>query len=190
MTPRITVIVPLYNVEDYVGECLESLVRQTFDGWEAICVDDVSTDNTLAAARETAGEDKRFVFVERAENGGLSAARNSGLDAARGDFVMFLDSDDYLADDALERLLGAADAFGADLVDFTGKAFYENDEMARLRPLTFYEERDSIEGVHTGPELFSRYQEIEQYCCSACFHLISRQMLESAGLRFMPGILH
>ena len=107
--PRISVIVPMYNVEDFIGECIESLRAQSFKDFEAVCVDDGSTDDTAQRARAAAGDDKRFVFVSR-ENGGLSAARNSGLDVATGDYVSFLDADDRYAIAALESLIATATA--------------------------------------------------------------------------------
>lgn len=113
--PLISVIVPLYNVAAHAGRCIASLRAQILTDFEAIIVDDGSTDDSLAVARAAARQDGRFRFVTRA-NGGLSAARNTGLDAARGAFVAFLDSDDAVTPGWLHRMHGALAATGADWV--------------------------------------------------------------------------
>lgn len=87
----------MYNVRPYIEDCLLSLKRQTFGDFEALCVDDGSTDGTLEAARKAGGDDARFSFLSQA-NAGQSAARNAGIARATGKYVVFLDSDDYYED--------------------------------------------------------------------------------------------
>lgn len=186
--PFVSVIVPIYNVERYVGECVSSLRAQTFSDFEVVCVDDGSTDSSARVARTAAAGDGRFLFVER-ENGGLSAARNTGLDHATGEYACFLDSDDAYAPDALARLASTASALDVDVLDFTAHTFYETRRARRLREENF-EDRADIEGVFTGRELFCRYWDVNEYKCSACFHLIRRSLLLNAGLRFGEGLLH
>lgn len=97
----ISVIVPIYNVESYVLGCLESIQNQTFQNFEVICIDDGSTDNSGQIADDFCLKDKRFSLI-RQKNKGLSCARNVGLDSARGRYICFVDSDDYLHPNALE----------------------------------------------------------------------------------------
>lgn len=186
--PRFSIIVPMYNVERYVGECLASLVRQSFADFEAVCVDDGSTDATLERAREAVRGDSRFVFVER-ENGGLSAARNSGLAAATGEFVCFLDSDDRYVPDALERIDRAIAEGDLDLLDFSARTFYEGEEAREAHEET-YEYRDPVPGVFAGQDLFVLYWEKLQFVASACLHAIRRDLLEGDGPVFCEGLLH
>lgn len=91
---KISVIVPVYKVEKYIEKCIQSLLDQTYTNFEALIVDDGSPDQSIAIAKKLIGNDSRFIFLEK-ENGGLSSARNMGLDYATGDYVAFLDSDDY-----------------------------------------------------------------------------------------------
>ena len=98
--PKVSVIVPCYNFGHLLQETLESLQRQTFLEWECIVIDDGSTDNTSAVANSFVTKDPRYVYIFQ-ENAGLSAARNTGINAARGAFIQLLDADDFLGDEKL-----------------------------------------------------------------------------------------
>jgi CDP-glycerol glycerophosphotransferase len=111
--PRVSVVVPIYRVEAYLEECLASLRAQTFADLEVVMVDDGSPDGSAAIAERVAAEDARFLLV-RQENAGLGAARNAGVARAKGELLMFVDSDDRLPTDALERLVGSLDRTGSD----------------------------------------------------------------------------
>jgi len=115
VTPQISVIVPIYNVEEYLPACLDSLQAQTFGDFEVVLVDDGSPDGSRGIAEEYAARDRRIRVVTR-PNGGLGAARNTGVRAARGHFLTFLDSDDELPPQALAVLHGAASTTGSEIV--------------------------------------------------------------------------
>lgn len=125
----ISVIVPIYNVAGYVGDCVRSILAQSLGDFELIAVDDGSTDGSGDIARTAAQGDPRFRLIARA-NGGLSAARNTGLEAATGDLIAFVDSDDTLAPDYLERLERALRETGADWVA-CGIVFHGPDHEMR-----------------------------------------------------------
>lgn len=111
----ISVIVPIYNVEKYLQNCLDSLINQTFSNWEAILVDDGSTDNSGKICDEYALLDNRFKVIHK-ENGGQSSARNIALDMVNGPYVTYLDSDDFLANNAFQILYDIAIQYEADIV--------------------------------------------------------------------------
>lgn len=111
----ISVIIPAYNTENYIEDCLESVMRQSYGDLEIIVVNDGSTDSTANICRRKANTDKRIKAVDR-PNGGLSRARNTGLDHATGEFVAFVDSDDMLHPDALKTLADVAAKSGCDIV--------------------------------------------------------------------------
>jgi CDP-glycerol glycerophosphotransferase len=111
--PRISVVVPIYNVERYLDECLESIAAQTFSDLEVVMVNDGSTDGSAAIAEAFAARDGRFRLVSR-PNGGLSRARNTGIEAAGGEFLAFVDSDDALPPNAYELLHDALAKTGSD----------------------------------------------------------------------------
>ncbi len=111
---KISVIVPVYNVEKYLRNCVESILKQTFHNLEIILVDDGSPDGCPAICEEYALKDDRVKVIHK-ENGGLSDARNAGIDAATGELIMFVDSDDRISEDMVEKLWHALTAAGADL---------------------------------------------------------------------------
>src|SRR3954447_16249370 len=129
--PRVSVVVPIYNVEDYLAECLESLAAQTFEDLEVIMVDDGSTDGSAAIAESFAARDPRFKLVRRV-NGGLSAARNTGIEAATGEFLAFVDSDDLVAPDAYEKLVGTLDKTGSDFASGNAHRLYPNGRTRQV----------------------------------------------------------
>lgn len=103
MNELISVIIPAYNAEKFIEKCLRSLCAQSYNNWEAIIVDDSSTDNTLELCREFTKNDSRFTILHK-ENGGTSSARNYALKFIKGEYTAFVDSDDYLSEDYLKVL--------------------------------------------------------------------------------------
>ena len=114
MTEKITVIVPVYNVENYLEKCLDSLINQTYKNIEIIVINDGSTDNQGEICQEYAQKDNRIVYIEK-ENGGLSDARNVGLDKMTGSYVTFIDSDDWIEQDYIETLYKKIVEYQADI---------------------------------------------------------------------------
>ena len=154
--PEISVIVPVYNTEAYVGQCLESVLRQTFREYEVIVVDDGSTDGSLGVCR--AMEERfagRMKLLCQPENMGVSAARNAGMEAAQGEYIAFLDSDDLLMDTALERLHRFARESDADVVH-TGRYYVpEPDPEGRPGVLRLRPESQELRTPSEAPELLS-----------------------------------
>lgn len=114
---EVSIIVPVYNVEKYLSFCLDSLVNQTFKDIEIICVNDGSTDNSAEVLEHYACFDKRIKIINK-ENGGLSSARNAGLDAASGKYIAFVDSDDFVSHFLVERAYNFVQKKNADFAAF------------------------------------------------------------------------
>ncbi len=112
--PQISIIIPVYNVEPYIRRCLDSIKSQTFENFEVIIVDDSSPDGSIKIAEEFVKSDPRFTVITR-ENGGVSAARNTGLQHAIGKYIAFIDGDDFVASTYLERLYDACEINNADI---------------------------------------------------------------------------
>ena len=106
--PKVSVVIPCYNVEKYIRQCIESLLHQTLSDFEIICVDDGSTDETVNIIKEYVAEDDRVILIEQ-KNQYAGVARNNGLEAASGEYVIFLDSDDFFAEEIEEDFVDSFD---------------------------------------------------------------------------------
>lgn len=124
MNSLVSVIVPMYNVENYVGHCIETIVNQTYRNLEIILVDDGSPDNSGRIADEWASKDSRIVVIHK-PNGGLSDARNVAIDVAKGEYITLVDSDDYIHTRMIELLMQVAEEKSADVVVCSHKMVYE-----------------------------------------------------------------
>ena len=128
MFPFFSIIIPVYNVAPYLRECLDSVRAQTFADWEALCVDDGSTDGSGAILDEYATRDRRFRVIHQ-PNGGVSAARNAALDVTRGEWVCFLDADDKVESHWLEDIAqGAKNHPGVDWIRTSYRDWFEGRE--------------------------------------------------------------
>ena len=130
MKPKISIIIPMWGVEKYLRRCLDSVKNQTFKDWQAICVDDGSPDKSGEIAEEYAAKDSRFVVVHK-ENGGLSDARNAGMPYATGDYIMYLDSDDFIHPQTMEIAYRAIKDNKSDIASFSYDRFYRPQLMVR-----------------------------------------------------------
>lgn len=131
---KVSIIVPVYNVELYVEECLESLVNQTYKNIEIILIDDGSTDASGAICDNYSAKDERVKVIHQA-NGGLSSARNAGIEVASGKYLIFVDSDDYwVGDNCLQHILEIAEDFDADVV--RGEYISVNDKGEKISTIT------------------------------------------------------
>ena len=115
MAPKVSVIVPVYNVAEYLGQCLDTILLQTLQDIEVICVDDGSTDNSLNILNTYAMFDERLKVIHQ-ENAGAGPARNRGIKEATGDFLIFLDGDDFFHPEMLEKMVVKAEEDNSDVV--------------------------------------------------------------------------
>lgn len=125
---KVSIIIPLYNVADYVGECIESLIRQTYQNLEIIIVDDDSSDNSLEICNAASKKDSRIKVVHK-ENGGAASARNRALDLRTGEYTCFVDSDDYVEEDYIERLVYVLETTEADVAVCSFTYLYKNSTL-------------------------------------------------------------
>lgn len=123
---KISVIISIYNVEKYLRECLDSVINQTLKNIEIICVNDGSTDNSSKILKEYAVKDKRIIIIEQ-KNQGLSCSRNNAMKIAKGEYIQFLDSDDYLKSDTIEKLYNFASKNDLELCSFSGYNFIDGE---------------------------------------------------------------
>ncbi len=168
--PKISIIVPVYNVEKYIRRCLDSIKEQTFTDWECICVDDGSPDNSGRICDEYAKKDSRFVVIHK-KNGGVSSARNSGLNVAKGEWISFIDSDDWIEKETYESVIKVAENNCVDLVQFG--IVIEKDEKIILEKSY----KDGFVGDLS-----------ESFEPSAWHKLFLRKIIYANNIRFPEGI--
>ena len=179
----ISVIVPVYNVEDCLGFCLDSILAQSFKDFEVICVNDGSTDTSLEILKEYEKNDERIRIISQ-KNGGLSNARNTGLKAALGKYISFIDSDDFIAPDMYECLFQRAEQAQADVTlcnlklyfEDTGKHDYYRDEVL------YYHLKDKVFTVGQVPEIIA--------CIAAWDRLFLHSFLKECGVHFLEGKIY
>ena len=179
---KFSVIIPVYNVEQYLCDCLDSIVAQSYRDYEVICVNDGSTDGSLAILEEYQQKYPQITIISQ-PNKGLSAARNAGIQAAKGDYLFFLDSDDWIETDTLKIL--AEKQNGEDLLCFNGRRCFEDGTT---------EEPDSgiEESQLTGWEYYNKYALLPRKFHFVCtvLRLYRREYLLKNNLFFEEGIYH
>lgn len=180
---KVSIIIPCYNAARYLGECLDSVLAQTMEDFEAILIDDGSADDTLAIAREYAQRDARIRVLHQ-ENAGVSAARNLGLDHASGEWVTFVDGDDLLTKDALETMLSGAEG-GADMVVLAHRTFDENGCTETFIPETRWMDKHGEEKRRAAA---LRLIEGDSVLNIMCNKLHRRSVIEREGLRLTKGL--
>lgn len=183
----VSVIIPVYDVQDYLRECLDSAVNQTMAEIEIICIDDGSTDNSLSILEEYQKKDPRVKVIHQS-NAGLSAARNSGLRNASGKYCYFLDGDDYVDREMLQTTVLLAEEKRLDAVVFGFERFSSSEEFLRKYPF-YINAFDGKGQVLTGIEYLKSANDRGAYTVSAWSTLWRMQFLKENNLFFKEGIL-
>lgn len=181
---KISCIVPVYNVEDYIEECLESLLNQKLKDIEIIIVNDGSTDSSMDKVKKF--NDSRIKIINQS-NQGLSAARNTGIRHSTGKYLLFMDSDDFIANDyCLEEMYELAEEYNSDILVGNAKCYYEDGSTACFYkdPKYFYKRSMS------GAEYLINTVDSDDMHVTVWIHLYNREFILKNNLYFQVGILH
>lgn len=184
----ISVIIPIYNVEQYLQQCIDSVLMQEVCGMEIILIDDGSTDNSRLIAEKYA-EAYPNVHLFSQKNKRQGAARNFGLYNAKGKYVYFLDSDDYIVAGALNRLWETAEKLQAEVVLFAGEAFMDLAEGESCQA-AIYSKKGTYSEVQTGEKAFQNMLSNGEYTCHVCLQFSKREFLLKNEIFFPEGIIH
>lgn len=179
---NISVLVPVYNVEPYLVQCLESICSQTLRELEVVCVDDASTDGSLSILREFAERDPRVKVVQAPENGGLSRSRNLAMNHAVGEYLFLVDSDDWLETDLLEEMYSRAKALDADKLVCGFRYYYEADPGREDRFMPEDMAPPEKGWLPCTPETIGKIHH------GAGGMMIRRSIVEKHGIRFPEGV--
>lgn len=188
---KVSVIIPVYNTMEYVGECIESALKQTLTDIEIIIVNDGSTDGSGHLIEDYAKADNRIIYVNKA-NGGPSIARNIGLEIARGEYILFLDSDDFITENTLEELYQKACQESLDILFFNTIAYTEDSDLEEhVQNFNDHYKRTCRFSLPlTGSSMFMRMVQTDCFLESVCLQFFRKDFLVSINLTFYEGILH
>jgi glycosyltransferase involved in cell wall biosynthesis len=188
---KVSVVIPVYNTEKYVGECLDSLLAQTLSGIEIICINDGSTDGSLEVLRNYKEQYPQVKVLDQ-PNKGQSAARNAGLQIAQGKYVYFMDSDDLLEANAFEELYATCEHHELDVVYFSGKSFFETPELEAKHQAfaNNYSRQGAYGSVVSGQEMLALQKSNSDFYVSPCLQFLRRDFLLENNISFYEGIIH
>lgn len=168
MNEKVSIIVPIYNVEKYLERCITSIINQTYKNIEVLLIDDCATDKSNTIAKEFEQKDSRCKYIKREKNGGLSAARNTGVENATGEYLSFVDSDDWISENFILNLLSKAKEQDADITVCDYIMIDDNGKKTKANTLENLNDNSSIEDKiaylrnHVVTKLFKREFFIKQ----------------------------
>jgi glycosyltransferase involved in cell wall biosynthesis len=168
---KVSIVIPIYNVKEYLERTVNSVVNQTEKDIEIILVDDGSTDGCSNLCDEYAIRDNRITVLHK-ENGGLSSARNAGVDVATSEYVMFLDGDDYLKENAVERLIQVMNEYPSDFIQFS----YQ--EVSDEQKIPEHKTDDNVYQAHSSRELFGNLYKLGGVAASGCTKLFKLSLVK------------
>lgn len=186
--PKISVLIPAYNVEPYIRECIDSVLHQTMQDFEIICIDDASTDNTRYILQEYQKKDNRIKVYCHEKNQGQSSGRNDALSHATGEYIYMLDADDRIVPEMFEELYALCSRDKLDVVGFETRNFSDDpsfEENVRIKTIS-YQDTD----VMNGRAALVYCMENESFSLSTPTFMMRRAYLNEKNIRFVEGILH
>lgn len=185
--PLVSVIIPVYNTEQYLVECLDSIINQTYKNIEIIAINDGSTDRSLNILQRYASIYPNIKLISQ-KNQGNSVARNIGIDVSKGKYIYFIDSDDFILPETLSNLIGIMEYYNVDLVRFAAEPFQDGINYKFNRKMYDFQKYFKKEKVYTKEEFLLK--NLRAFSPSPCLYLVRRELLINNNLRFYPGIKH
>jgi len=183
--PLVSIIVPAYNVERYIEECIDSLLNQSYKNIEIIVLDDASTDATLYLLKQYGN---RIQLIENRSNKGQGARRNQGIKYAKGEYIYFVDSDDWIRPETIAEIVEQAVKTNVDLVRFNGLSFFEG--LSTQYKEGHYDFSQHLEHgqIYTGESLLEKNR--RGFAASPCLYLIKKSIIDKFDLFFLEDVLH
>ena len=193
MNKKVSIIIPIYNTEKYLEECLDSVINQTYKNLEIILINDGSLDNSLKICREYETKDGRIVVIDK-ENSGVSNTRNIGIESSTGDFITFVDSDDWLELDAIETMVNCINKRNVDVVRTN---FAINNEVGKIPKKLEgkIETKDYLIGLYAHLNITNNINKLLYYFLNAeipaymCLFLIKREIIIDHNLKLNEDLV-
>lgn len=179
---KLSIIVPIYNIENYIEECVNSIIRQDYHNYELLLIDDGSTDDSGIKCDEIGKNDNRIKVIHKT-NGGLSDARNTGIDNSSGEYIMFIDGDDYLYDEkCLSKIVKCLEENNSDVIQYKMVYYYENKNKYVYNSDLIFLEKNKKQYL----EILNKNGQIS---VSACDKVIKRSIIKKNNIYFEKGLL-
>jgi len=185
--PKVSVIIPVYNTEQYLEAAISSIQNQTLKDIEILVINDGSTDKSLVIAENLFHSDKRISIFNQF-NQGQSVARNLGMENASGEYLYFMDSDDLLENEALEKCYNMCVSQNLDLLFFDADVF--RDDIKAIHGFNYHRSGEIAEIIYSGVDILETLLMKNLFRASPCLFFVRRQLVEIAKLSFYPGIIH
>ena len=186
MNSLVSVIIPVYNVEKYLDECIQSVIHQTYKTLEIILIDDGSTDSSNSICKKYLELDNRIQLIEKS-NGGQASARNKGIDIAKGKYIYFLDSDDMIKPTMIEEVLSYMESNNADLCYFSAELLLESDY--KNWDINMYTKRAEYNS-DTGVAVLMQLVEHNEYTCQNCMFITKSNLIKDNSIRYTEGYIY
>lgn len=183
--PLVSIIVPTYNVEKYIEDCMVSILNQSYSNIEIIIIDDGSTDTTPDFLKQF---DKKVHLTLNPINQGQGAVRNQGIKKASGKYILFVDADDWMDYGTVERLVDKAIQTNADLIRFNGQSFSDSGALPETTGQYDFSKVLNESQVYTGKDIL--YKNQKSYSASPCLYMVKKKLLMKNHILFPEGILH
>ncbi len=180
MTELVSIIVPIYNVESYFNKCLSSIQKQSFESFEVIMVDDASTDSSKEIAQKYAHSDSRFVLLENEQNMGVSYSRNRGLKLAKGEYISFIDADDFVSENYIAELYGSIVQENTDLACAHSMYTLKKGKTK----LAWQSSTNDSSVMSVGPD------NISSLLIGPCFYLYRKSFLAKNNVKFINNLYY
>ncbi len=190
MGAEVSIIIPVYNTDKFIIDCLDSVCKQSLKEIEIICVNDGSTDRSRALLHEYARHDSRIHIISQ-ENLGVAAARNTGIAVATGKYIQFIDSDDMLGTDVLSYEVQQMIEKKLDVFYFDAHATFESVQLEREKSnyKMYYQRENRYQDIQTGCQLFTKWIKDGGFRANGNLQMIRRDFLLRSGVKYIPGIV-
>ena len=189
VTPKLSIVIPVYNVEEWLEECIESILKITAFSIQVVLVNDGSTDNSTEIATRYRDSNPEKIELINQANAGMAAARNAGLNVVSGEYISFIDSDDYIDAQALEKLVFEAEKSGAQIVLGRAQACF-GEGFKDFRPINTELGSLDLSKVYSGLEFLSNMLEANANNVVVWDKVYKRSLIETAQVRFINGLIH
>ena len=181
--PVVSVIMPVYNARNYLNEALDSLTNKTMQNIEIICIDDHSSDGCWDILNERSRKDSRIMVIRNEENRGAYYSRNRGLEVARGEYIYFMDADDWLDEETFSICVQHMERDDLDILYFAMEAFFENEDLEN-RFNFHYQRYGSYSGVYRGQEIFEKFSQNDDHRVQLPGAFFRHRFLKNEGILF------